>query len=413
VTAAAEVGADLRTLAERVWTPTSDRTWPVSVRFDAALPADHTLAEQYVVVPDLRRPKFLVPLGARAASRAAFSRFLTTSSPRTRGMGFASAGAFGSPVGELVFRNRLSIGIKSSIPPSQWSQWLLLAHLRQELDCAPLVAYLPVRRAIPNAKPTLRLFERDGEPRGYAKVGWSAATKAVVRNEATALREVHGRLGRLDSPALAASGQWQGQELAVAAPLPAGVRGWTREPSQTPDLLQGIVASGRATRGPLAGSTFASRVRADLAGASTLEPEVSAILQRWLMRLETRPEVLDFGRWHGDFVPGNLGRGPAGPVAWDWEYSDPDVPVGFDLVHWHFQRRLSPHDGTLVESVRAADAAAPKLSVLRVPAAIHGLVTSLYLLEMFTRSVRMAAAGAGWNPKYYPALIEVAEGRDV
>jgi hypothetical protein len=412
VTTAAEVGTDLRTLTERVWTPTADPAWPVSVSFDAPLPDDHTLAEQYVVVPDLRRPKFLVPVGARAASRAAFSRFLTTSSPRTRVMGLASAGAFGSPVGEQVFRSRLSIGIDSSIAPSRWSEWLLLSHLGAELDSDGLVAYLPVRRAIPNAKPTLRLFERSGVPRGYAKVGWSKATRTVVRNEAAALREVHGRLHGLESPALAASGQWQGQEYAVAAPLPAGVRGWTREPSETPELLRGIAATGTTSRGSLAASSFAHRVRADLAEASAAEAQVSTVLLRWLHRLEEHPDELDFGRWHGDFVPGNLGRTATGPVAWDWEYSDRDVPVGFDLLHWHFQRRLSPDDGTVAESARAADAQAARLSVLGVPRTSHGLVTSLYLLEMFTRSARMAAAGAGWNPKYYPALVEVAEGRD-
>jgi hypothetical protein len=99
-------------------------------------------------------------------------------------------------------------------------------------------------------------------------------------------------------------------------------------------------------------------------------------------------------------------------VAWDWEYSDPDVPVGFDLLHWHFQRLLSPADGTLEAGERAVDAAAPRLSRLSVDPGHHRLVASLYLLEMFTRSVRMAALGAGWNRKYESGLVDIASRRD-
>ncbi|MDH5277650.1 MAG: hypothetical protein OEW53_01250 [Actinomycetota bacterium] len=409
--ARAAVGADLQTLAQRVWTPEGLPDWPVTVSFGHP-PPDATLVEQYVVVPDLRRPKFLVPVGARAASRAAFSKYLTTSSVQTRGFGYLSAAGFGTPLGERVFGGRVFVGIDPSIPTAQWPEWLLLEHLRQVLGGNRLVAYLPVRRAVPNAKPTLRLFERTGAPRGYVKVGWSEATRGVVRNEAAALRDVQGRLGLLQAPALAASGSWQGQEYAVAASLPPGVRGWTREPSSTPELLAGIVRSGKTGRAPLATSSFAARVRADLVRAAEREPEVSTALLRWLDRLSARHAELDFGRWHGDYVPGNLGRTPDGPVAWDWEYSDPDVPVGFDLLHWHFQARLSPDDGNLVDSARAVDEEAHRLSCLGVDPRSHGLVASLYLLEMFTRAVRMASAGAGWNRKYQSGLVETANGRD-
>ena len=405
------VGTDLRTLAERVWTPGSPLDWPVTVSFGRP-PSDATVVEQYVVVPDLSRPKFLVPVGAQVASRAAFTRYLTTSSAKTRGLGYLSAAGFGTPVGGRVFGGRVFVGIDPSIPQTQWSDWLLLDHLRDVLGGDRLVAYLPVRRAVPNAKPTLRLFQRDGQPRGYVKVGWSLATRAVVRNEATALREVEGRVGGLLTPALAADGQWQGQEYAVAAPLPPRVRAWTQEPSSTPELLTGIARSGKTSRTPLSASSYAARVRADLERAAMQEPDISAALLRWLDRLEAKPGQLDYGRWHGDYVPGNLGRTHDGPVAWDWEYSDPDVPVGFDLLHWHFQDRLSPDDGNLVDASQAVDAESHRLSRLGVEPGSHRLVASLYLLEMFTRSVRMAAAGAGWNRKYESGLVEIANRRD-
>ena len=39
-----------------------------------------------------------------------------------------------------------------------------------------------------NYKPTLQLFYRRATPIGFAKVGWNASTRALVRTEALALR---------------------------------------------------------------------------------------------------------------------------------------------------------------------------------------------------------------------------------
>lgn len=406
------VARDLRTLAERVWTPTDDPDWPVRVDVGAPAPG-RVVAEQYVVVPSLKRATFLVPVGARAASRAAFGADLTTSSVRTRALGAVSSAGFGGPVGERLLRARLTVSMDPSVPRSQWSRWLLIQHLADELGARGLVGFLPVRRAIPNAKPTARLFDGEGRAVGYVKVGWSPATRVVVRNEAAALAAIENRLRLLQAPRLAAAGTWHGQDYAVAAPLPPGVRPWTAEPSTTPELLLDIVRSGQTSRGPLAGSGFAQRVRAELEVAAAEQPEAAGVLVEWLARLERRTDPLDFGRWHGDFIPGNLGQVDDRPVAWDWEFSDPDVPVGFDLVHWHFQRQVSPPDGSLEAGMRAADAEQSRLATVGVAPGSTDLVTSLFLLEVCTRAVRMAADGAGWNPKLYPALLDVARRRDV
>lgn len=406
-----EVGADLRSLVERLWTPGADPSWPVTVTYGEPAPG-MTLAEEYVVAPNLRRPKVVVPVAARAASRAAFGRHLAASSLRTRATSLGLAAAFGSSVGERVVGDRLFVSIDPAIDPSDWHSWLILQHLEQTLGATGLVAFVKMRRTTPNSKPTLRLFERSGRAMGFVKIGWSPATRAVVRNEAAALKGVQDRLRLLQVPRLAAEGVWQGNDYAVAAPLPAGVRPYAVEPATTPELLQDIVRAGEVSRSSLADSGYARRIRGVLETAADEQPEPSKVLLDWLDRMVARPDELDFGRWHGDFVPWNLGRTKTGPVAWDWEYSDPDVPVGFDLVHWHFQHAIAPADGTLVPAVAAADAVADRLTTLDVASTSVDLVTSLYLLTMFTRAVRMAAEGAGWNPKIYPALLDVASTRD-
>ena len=116
--------------------------------------------------------------------------------------------------------------------------------------------------------------------------------------------------------------------------------------------------------------------------------------------------------WHGDWVSWNLAglRGEA--YAWDWEYSDPSAPVGFDLLHWHFQHRLAQDDGNLENATLTLDRATTGLAALGVPPAGQRLTASLYLLEMLTRALGLAADGNGWNPKLYPSLLHVAARRD-
>ena len=51
---------------------------------------------------------------------------------------------------------------------------------------------------------------------------------------------------------------------------------------------------------------------------------------------------LTFGRWHGDWVEWNLARGRTDELwVWDWAYSAPGVPFGFDLVQFfHLRHRV-------------------------------------------------------------------------
>ena len=412
VNPASGVAPGLQALAERLWLPDSQDDGPVRIGYGEPVKGTNTV-EQYVVVPSLAKPRLLVPVKAPAAARAAFGPHLATSSWSTRARSAALMAAFGTPLGERVVRDRLYVGVDSSIDPSEWATWNLQHHLQATLNADDLVSFIQMRRVTPNAKPTVRLFERSGRAVGFAKVGWSDATREVVRNEAAALTAVQDRLTLLQVPRLADSGTWQGRDYAVAAPLPSGVRAYSTEPSTTPDLLLDIVHAGDVTRGPLSSSAYASRIAADLKQAAAAEAEASDVLLAWLDRLKSRSVDLDYGRWHGDFVPWNLGRTETGVVAWDWEYSEAEVPVGFDLVHWHFQRRIAAADGTLTEGVRTADAEAARLVALGVDAHSTRTVTSLYLLTMFTRAVRLAAGGAGWNPKFYPDFLTVARTRDL
>lgn len=122
--------------------------------------------------------------------------------------------------------------------------------------------------------------------------------------------------------------------------------------------------------------------------------------------------AVEFGHWHGDWVPWNLGVHAGRLVAWDWEHSAPDVPLGFDLAHDAFQRALVLRGEPASAAARAVDAHLDRYGAeLGLGPAPRRLVTDAYLLEMWLRTWRLADAGAGWNAALHPALLDVIEKR--
>jgi hypothetical protein len=399
---------DLANLIQRVWGPAGVGE-PVAVTTSMP-PPDHQIVETYAVIPNSARPKLLLPLGSRPATLGSLLRYNAVKSPRTRMRRLALAGAFGTFTGPRVFRDRLFVSIDARIPADEHRRWLILEHLSTQLRAPHLYAAVTVRRANPNVKPTLQLFSGAGAPIGYAKLGWSEATRGMVRAEADALSSVHGRLRVVVAPSLLASGDWQDVVFAVIGPLPEGLRRWTTDPIRTPEATLDVAASTGLRQAPWATSAYAYNVRKQLDGMRAKAPAETEVLGSWLDRLLSRPQVLTFGRWHGDWVSWNLGSAGDKIAAWDWEHSCDDVPVGFDVLHWHFQQTL-PKSG-LDAAVNGVDCVVPDLLKVGVRREAGDLVASLYLFEMFLRAVRLSVGGGGWNPRLHPQMLAVAAGRN-
>lgn len=385
---------------------------PVVVTTDQ-LPATHVVAEEYIVLPDVRRARFLVPVGAPAAARAGFSSHLSTVSSRSRLYGRVIAAGFRTGAAPRLLSDRLRIGVDRTIPTEQWREHLVLSELGSRLGQEDLVAIHPVRRFTPNAKPTVRIFDRAGAACGYAKFGWSGPTRALVRNETAALEELDGGVTGLMVPRPLLSGSWTREggptlDYVVTTALPPGLRAWKRPPEEQADVLQRIAESGEVAIAPISASSYVGTLRQRIGAARPAQPTEADALASWLTRLEGEEHELRYGRWHGDWVSWNLALSPAGASAWDWEYSAPSAPVGFDLLHWHFQQRLASRGGTLDTAAAELAAKLPGLAVLGVPATAWRLVGDLYLLEMLTRAAGLAAEGSGWNPKLHPRLVSFA-----
>ena len=234
---------------------------------------------------------------------------------------------------------------------------------------------IAIRRQMPNSKPTARVFTQDGLALGYLKLGWSEATDELVENETQTLVSLDGRVGPVTTPTVAASGGWSGHRFHLARSLPAGVRPWSGEAGH-PTAIRAVASTGWVRSVPLAGSEYAEDTSARLERARAEGVVEAEPLLNWLRRLCRLPGAeadLQMGRWHGDWIPWNLGKVGDTTVAWDWEYSAPSAPLGFDLVHWHFQSRLAKSDGTLSVAARGRlaerVAAEPGRGTRRAPAA--------------------------------------------
>jgi hypothetical protein len=398
----------LRALVDHVWHPFAEDS-PVKVTTGVA-PAGHSAAETYAVVPNLARPRYLVPLGARRAAVASLWAYRTMRVPRRRASQTTVGALFRAGLGEHLFRHRLVVSIDDRLPESDRPEWLLLEHVAGELGHRRLFAGLAVRRVQPNSKPMLEVYDEDGQPRGFAKVAWSAGTNRLVRAEADALSAMAGVHRRIIVPSVLAQGRFAGNDYTVMSPLPVGLRRCTSDPLTVYDAPLEVARHATMACTALAGSAFARGHRETLSSAATAMPEVSRVLLDWLARLERDPAPIEFGRWHGDWVPHNLSRDGSRVAAWDWEHSRADVPVGFDALHWHFQQRM-PSSG-LAAAVGEVDTAAQRLGTFGVPPTTRHLVASLYLLEMFVRATTLAVGGGGWNPRFYPEMLEVAARRD-
>jgi len=288
-------------------------------------------------------PKFLVPLGWRAAMLASCTAFQGLREPRTRASRLAVAAALSTRPGR---RFALAEELVADVGPGS-----LLAHLREVLGRDELAVAIGVGRMHELWRPTLQLFAPDGTPLAYVKVGYKPVDAAFVANEAEVLRRWSAKEDpRLVVPEVVAQSQWRGNEILLVAPMPEDVRRLPPGPvgawgvrtldEPLPDM-------------PVAEALWWTERRKRFAD----DEQVDALLGR----IEDRHGGPDrsWARWHGDWVPWNLARSRRGLVAWDWEYSEPGAPVGLDETHETFQIERWVRGRSVADALVAARRVAP------------------------------------------------------
>jgi hypothetical protein len=345
-------------------------------------PASRPAPEHYTVIPSVRSPRLLVPRRDRRVAAVAVRHAIVAASRRARLRQAVLAGLFSlgvgrRSVGDLIFRDKVTVD----------GPVRLSSHLAAVLhtDVRLSMRFGPDRA---NRKPVLQVLDASGTCIAFVKVGVNALTRELVRREVAVLTRLEDQdLGPVRAPRVRYAGQWHADmELMVVDALPV----WLPEPVagavETARIaamravagLGGVRSDAEALDGYL--SDLAGRVR-----ALDPSPSVGPLLAA-LDRVRHSGLTIPIGAWHGDWTDGNMAVRGDDVLLWDWERFAGGVPVGFDALHFEFNRavgRLNMSPAAAATSAR--ERAGALLGPLDVPPRSAGAVWTLYAVEVATR----------------------------
>ena len=349
--------------------------------------------EAYLVLPGADRPRFLLPASSRRAAAAMLAGYNRLRPPRTRAA--RAAAALAARAGMLPLLSGDRVTVRSTTGS-------LVEHLRVALNRGELVVASGIRRRGLLTKPVLQLFDPTGEPVGYAKIGWNDATRAAVSNEARALSAVAATRPRaFRVPRVIHHGAWRDLLVTVIEPLPSDVRGHRPADRLPATAVLGEVARADGSdRTRVAGSSWLSGLQDRLAAggedASTLAERIEG---------EHGATEVELGRWHGDLTPWNMAWAGTVPYLIDWEHSASGVPVGLDVLHFHFQVAFVLERRELAEAHRVAVAKAPPaLRDLGLTEEATDALRLAHLAELLIRTTDAARSGAAPSPRLLEPL---------
>lgn len=268
------------------------------------------------------------------------------------------------------------------------------SYVRTHLPAAAYVgALLGPPRA--NAKPVLRIFDDNGATIAFGKVGHNDLARALVRHEHQVLQELRdGGFTHLEPPKVLHCGSWRGLEVLLLGALASSGRAeasWELPAS----AMYEVAEHADVTTARVGESSYLRKLRDRVATLPPLSPmhqHVEAVARR------TAQTQLSFGRWHGDWAPWNMGSGADPVPVWDWERSESDVPLGFDIVHFILQAEFKDQSGAAAAISAVHQGSSTALSRWYQDREQVDATILLYLCEILTRYV----ADGGADPA--PAL---------
>ncbi|WP_100446702.1 protein kinase family protein [Glycomyces xiaoerkulensis] len=343
----------------------------------------------YIVVPNRRKPRVLIPAGDRRIAAGALARYSRPSARTARAKRDAAVWALKLGLDRLLLPHRIEVAAAEGIDEH------LSAVLGHEVH---LSVHIGPARA--NRKPVLQILDGEARTVAFAKLGVNDLTRELVEAETAATRRLSEgrRLERLRVPSLVHAGAWRGHRLMVTSALPAWTEPVDSSPARRVEAMRELAAVDRLKRSPLAESDYAARLRERLKrlglrgepDAATLSAAGQTLLDRY-GALE-----LTFGSWHGDWTPWNTCEAAEAVYLWDLERFETGVPYGFDAVHYRLQddivtHRVDPTTAVLLLVARAPSVLAP----MGVAPSESEPTCLLYLVELAARYMSDRAEQAG------------------
>lgn len=410
----------LRYLAE-----VSELLWPAPLRAGLGAADGHVVSE-FVLVPDAKRPRLLVPARQRRAAAAAVRRYAEPGSAKQRLILRMLSVALASGLGGLVMRQRFRVwadanerGDSGLTAPGETIETYLRAALRPDLAVS-----LTIGPARANRKPVLQLLTPAGETIGFAKLGVNALTRSLAQAERASLRTLGKAAPRhLSIPAVLHHGQWNELEVLVLSPLPVWEPRVAPDPGRLAAAMLEIAEVDGVTTGPLRDSPYWASLGDRLAALA--DGDSARSLRRAYTRIAERAgdSVLRYGSWHGDWTPWNMATLRDTLLVWDWERFTTGVPLGFDAVHFAFQgavvRQGADPLAAVTETVeRAAELLTPFGLTAAADAPAARLTALLYLVDIAARYLGDEQAEAGarlgrLGQWLLPVLIDQVEGAHI
>lgn len=380
----------------------------VVVRRDGKSEPGYRLVARYFLLSSRSGSQFLVPAGSPPTMRACLLAYNRLRPRRVRLVRSVTGRALSGPMRALLPRERVDVFVRPDLFP-EVRRTILIEGLLGQVLAAPAVFAAGLHPDHQNRKPVLQIFDQGGSPLGYAKIGWNEYTRSLVETEARTLRTLAGTAcPGVRVPSLIWQGTWGDLSLALTAPLPLSVHSLGRsDHSASLRRFAGCLAADPHSRTDAIGqSTYWKRLHISLAAAAASRGTVVSAYLRHLDGI--RDVTLRFGRWHGDWVPWNMGWAGEDLWVWDWEHSDPDAPLGFDIVHGEFQHAfVVQRRGVGAATQRAEALAAPQLAAIGMSLREIRALVDLYLAEIFARHERAVTGGAGGSSRFYPEILAV------
>ncbi|WP_229072086.1 hypothetical protein [Actinoplanes sp. DH11] len=343
---------------------------------------------EYLVVPNARRPRLLVPTLNPAVAAAAVRRYAEPQSRLARLKRDAVVAAVHTRTTGLLFRDRIRV----TGPASAGIDGYLSDALRRDLAVS-----IHIGPARANRKPVLQLLSTDGDTFAFGKLGTGPLTRSLVKAETAALTTLAtSNLSKLAVPVVLHAGQWRDSEVLIQSALPVWLPRAPLTPRRLTAAMLDVAGCRGFTSGPLTGSGYWQELQARL-GAVADRPEGAGLAAAvGVLAAHSGDTTLRYGAWHGDWAPWNMANVEGSLLVWDWERFATGVPLGFDAVHHELQTRIqSTGDAraAVEATVRRSDELLAPFGVAPVSREITAL---LYLVDLAVRYLtdRQAEAGA-------------------